>query len=81
MPLLVPMIDSLRESVRLYEILKAFLLQINRNEAALLISNAATATVPLDGNQADVLVFDSEVPGKTEWKAPHEIDTYVSGVF
>lgn len=81
MPLLVPMIDSLRDQVRLYEILKAYLLQINKNEAALLLSEAATGSVPLDGNQADVLVFDSEVPGSTDWKAPHEIDTYVSGVF
>jgi hypothetical protein len=81
MPLLVPMIDSLRDQVRLYEILKAFLLQINKNEKVVLESNAATATVPLDGNQADVLVFNNEEPGNTEWKAPHEIDTYVSGVF
>lgn len=81
MPLLVPMIDSLRNQVRLYEILKAYLLQINKNEAALLKSDAATATAPLDGNQADVLTFNSEEPGNTEWRAPHEIDTYVSGVF
>lgn len=81
MPLLVPMIDSLREKVRLYEILKAFLLAINANEKALLDAQAATGSVPTDGNQADVLVFNSEQPGNTEWKAPHEIDTYVSGVF
>ena len=81
MPLLVPMIDSLREQVRLYEILKAFLLAINRNEKVLLTVGAETSSVPADGNQADVLVFNGEEPGSTEWKAPHEIDTYVSGVF
>jgi len=81
MPLLVPMIDSLRKQVRLYEILKAFLLQINKNEAALVTSNTQTASVPRDGNQADVLTFNSEESFGTEWKAPHEIDTYVSGVF
>jgi hypothetical protein len=75
------MIDSLRDQVRLYEILKAFLVQINANEKALLTSEAATGSVPTDGNQADVLVFNGEEPGSTEWKAPHEIDTYVSGVF
>lgn len=82
MPLLVPMIDSLREKVRLYEILKAFLLQINKNEAAILgVGGTGTATIPGDGNQSDVLTFNSTSPTKTEWKAPHEIDTYVSGVF
>lgn len=81
MPLLVPMIDSLRKEVRLYEILKAFLVQINANEKALLDAGAASGSVPTDGNQADVLTFNSEEAGLTEWKAPHEIDTYVSGVF
>lgn len=81
MPLLVPMIDSLREQVRLYEILKAFLLAINANEKVVLTVASESSNVPTDGNQADVLVFDGEVPGNTEWKAPHEIDTYVSGVF
>lgn len=81
MPLLVPMIDSFRKQVRLYEILKAYLLQINKNEAAILQLGLGTGTVPTDGNQADVLVFDSETPGLTDWKAPHEIDTIVSGVF
>lgn len=81
MPLLVPMIDSLRDKVRLYEILKSFLLAINRNEKAILDSAGGTGSVPTDGNQADVLTFNSESSTQTEWKAPHEIDTYVSGVF
>jgi len=81
MPLLVPMIDSLRDKVRLYEILKAYLLQINRNEAAILSLGGAGGSIPGDGNEADVLVFSSESATNTEWKAPHEIDTYVSGVF
>ena len=81
MPLLVPMIDSLRDKVRLYEILKAFLLQINANEKSILGGIGGTGSVPTDGNQADVLTFNSEEDSLTEWKAPHEIDTYVSGVF
>lgn len=81
MPLLVPMIDSFRSTPRLYEILKAFLLQINQNEKALLEAGAGSGSVPTDGNQADVLTFNSESSTSTEWKAPHEIDTYVSGVF
>jgi hypothetical protein len=81
MPLLVPMIDSLRDQVRLYEILKAYLLQINANEKAILGTAPGSPVIPTDGNDADVLVFNSMAPTTTEWKAPHEIDTYVSGVF
>ncbi len=82
MPLLVPMIDSLREKVRLYEILKAYLLQINANEKAILeLTPPGSPVLPTDGNQADVLTFNEETPTASEWKAPHEIDTYVSGVF
>lgn len=81
MPLLVPMLEAFRSQPRLYEILKSFIVAINANEKAVLEVGGDTGTVPTDGNDADVLVFNSEEPGNTEWKAPHEIDTYVSGVF
>ncbi len=81
MPLLIPMIDAFRDQPRLYEILKSFVVAINANEKLVLEVGAETGTVPLDGNQADVLTFNSDEPGNTEWKAPHEIDTHVSGVF
>ena len=81
MPLLIPMIEAFRKDARLYEIMKSLVVAINANEKAVLEVGGATGSVPTDGNQADVLVFDSEAIGNTEWKAPHEIDTYVSGVF
>lgn len=81
MPLLIPMLEAFRSQPRLYEILKSFIVAINANEKLALGVGEGTGSVPTDGNQADVLVFDSEATGGTEWKAPHEIDTYVSGVF
>lgn len=87
MPLLVPMIDSFRQTVRLYEILKAFLLQINTNEKDILALGGGAAAVtespsglPSDGNDSEVLTF-VESPEGQEWKGPHEIDTFVSEVF
>lgn len=87
MPLLVPMIDSLREQVRLYEILKAFVLAINVNEKDILALGGGAAAaetsptgLPSDGNDSEVLTFVSSPEGQ-EWKGPHEIDTFVSEVF
>ncbi len=80
MPLLIPMIESFRDQARLYEVLKSFVVAINENEKAVIAAGGVTG-LDSDGNNNEVLTFVQETGSNTEWKGPHEIDTFVSGVF
>lgn len=39
------------------------------------------ADIPKEGNAGEVLTFRKDAPKGTAWEGPHEIDTFVSGVF
>ena len=38
-------------------------------------------SLPSDGNEGEILTFRKDAPTGVAWEGPHEIDTFVSGVF